>query len=562
MARKRTIATDGQQRRVLSKGRDRVLPARRRRRPPVRRVSADGSSRALRQISLPANAIVRRFDLVVTATRAERVRAMLSADLRTSKGPLGRPAVVVDFGRPRTVSALLLPFAGSGHRAYAWLGTRFDTRAVVLPNTPAGPTERGGEDTGTASYLMYEYPIAETRTERLLLEPGDTVADMEFLMAALELSLPELPADLSLTIEGGLPVWEHPGSVQPGAETAISATAWSSEGKRRIPIAAALEEFAGDAGEASAQTLILELTSSVPGRLAIEVEEQQLSLLHRLRFQGAEQLVLDYASEGVQQLELQLPDSIDAAARLRGLRLTLTGDLPPQRVVPALGPPASGLGELRLGNGRAACVRLDGDSRLQDLGQLTGVRVPLSTVSGGAEARVVLWEDDNGRPLRAVSSAVSAPVSWEQQDEQWISFVFPQPQAFDALQPPWAALIVSRGELSWTLAAASDGERALRIGPPEGPWRTLPAVFGDGTTLGAVAGRIRVVGLAPDTEPFEPMLLTLEGAAGGQVATPTEDGLRLQLEVPPGGDAATNLLVTSHTPGRVTLTEVDAITHA
>lgn len=529
-----------------------------RRRTRTLQIAADGRSRAVHEIQLPANAIVNRYDLSITATRAELVPAASAADLREAEGPNNRPALVVDFGTLRTVNAVLLPIEHAGHQVYPWLGTRFEDEAIELPGSGVDKVARSLE---SGAYDLYIYPMPETRSERLLIVLGDPDADLASVMAVLELSLPELPADLSLRINAGAPVWEHAGTVQPGAGTELSDGGWTRDGRRRVSIAEALEEFSGDAANPVSETLALELTSSVPGRLLIQVEAQELQLLHRLAFNDADQLVLDFPSEGAQQLAVAVPAGEAGPRTLQGLRLSVAGDLPPERVLPPLGPEASGLGELVLGKGRAACVRLSGG---EGLAELTGVRLPLNASAGGAEARVVLWRDEGGLPVEALGEAVSEPVSWDESGERWLSFPFADSIPFDAASPPWAALTVSRGQVTWALAAGGDsGDYTLRLGPPEGPWRALPAVFGAGTALGRVVGRARMMGLAADTQPMAPILLAMGTSAGEESVTPVADGLLLQLDtqaaaISPDGQ----LVITSRTAGTVTLSEIDAITDA
>jgi hypothetical protein len=537
-----------------------ILREARRDTPRTLQITADGRSRAVLELELPANALVHRFDLRITATRAELVRAVEAADVRPAEGKLGMPAFVVDFAALRTVNALLLPLPPGGHKVYPWLGTEFEDRAIDLPSTGVDQVARATRGDGAAAEL-YIYALPETRSERLLIELGDATADPSAIIPRLELSLPELPANLSLRINGGSPVWEHPGSVQLGAGDALSESAWNELGQRRVSIASALAELSGDAANPAARALTLELISGVPGRLLIEVEQQELQLLHRLGLGAGGDLALEFLSEGRQELALQMPAGAAGPKPLRGLRLTLIGELPPERVLPPLGPDPSGIGELVLGRGRAACVRLDGGA---GLAELTGVRLPLASVAGGAEARVVLWRDEGGGPVEALSGAASGPVTWEDAPEQWLSFTFDEPIPLDPAAPPWAAIIVSRGEVRWALAGADGaGRYPLRLGAPQGPWRALPAVFGPTTALGSVAGRVRVIGRAADAQPLPPLLLSLDGQLQDQPVTPSASGLRLQLAgAPEAQGGASRLRLTSRTAGKVTLREVDAITDA
>jgi len=554
--------------------------------PRTVQIAADGRSRAVLQIQVPANALIDRYDLAITATRAELVVATQAADVRPDDSA-AKPAIVVDFGTLRTVNAVLLPTLHAEHKVTAWLGTKFDTDNVIdLPAITSEAVKRGGED-GAPEYDLYIYPIPETRTERLLIELGESNALVEEVIPVLELSLPELPANLSLRINGGAPVWEHPGKVQLGTSAELNDSGWTAQGQRRVAIADALAEFTGDATNPQLVPLTLELSSGVPGLLQIEVAAQEMRLLHRLSFNNQAQLTLDFAAEGEQLLSLVAPPDENGDARaVKGVRLTLAGELQEQRVLPPLGPNANDITQLMLGQGRAACVRLDGGNGLVEL---TAVRMPLALQSSSAEAQVMLWQSadedtSNAVPVTVLAEAVSEPVQWSDSDEQWISFTFAESVAFNATKPPWAALMVNRGEVLWAMSESTEGQYPLRLGAPEGPWRAPPAVFAEASALGAATGRVRVVGLAAQDRPLAPLLISLQGGPTDLAATPSEKGVRLQLDASEGeplaaqaGEQAialageegtgaapennvTQLRIVSRTPGEVTLSEVDIIT--
>ncbi len=542
------------------------------RKPPAPRtvqIAADGRSSAVLPIQVPANALIDRYDLTITATRADLVVATQAADVRVDDSTTN-PAIVVDFGTLRTVNAVLLPTSNSSHKITSWLGTGFDTQNTITLPTSEEFVNRGGER-GGPEYDLYIYPIPETRTERLLIELGESNADVDSVIPVLELSLPELPANLSLRINGGTPVWEHPGKVQLGSSAEINDSSWSAAGQRSVDIAEALAEFTGDAINAQMVTLNLELNSGVPGLLQIDVTTEEIRLLHRLSFNGQERLTLDYAAEGEQLLSLMAPPDESGAARtVEGVHFTLTGELPEERVLPPLGPDANNLTQLMLGQGRAACVRLDGGSGLLEL---TAVRMPLTLKSSSAEAQVMLWQsadDDssNAVPVTLLEKAISGPVQWSDSEEQWISFTFTESVVFDASKPPWAALLVNRGEVLWSMSESSNGNYPLRLGAPEGPWRAPPAVFSEVSALGVAAGRVRVVGLAAQDRPLAPLLVSLHNGPSELAVTPVEEGLRLQLDVsgqtsPPSAileDGSTQLRIVSHSPGEIKLSEIDIIT--
>ena len=471
----------------------------------------DGRSRAALTIQLPANAIVDEYDLIITATRAAFIKAIEVADMRVADGD--ETALVVDFGTMVTVNSIRLPSTPAAKiSVYPWLGTKFDDE----------PVEESAIDNGPP----YLFSMPEIRTERLRIKLN-SASEVASAVTDLELSLPELPSGLSLTINGGAPVWDHAAMVQLGSSQELDDQGWTEDGKRQISIADALNEFVGDATESESLDLDLVLSSQVSGKLNIETSVTEIRQLHRLNFEGREEINLEFEREGEFQFNLEAPEG--ASPQVSGVQLSLKGEFPLERGLPPLGPDSNGLSELVLGNGRAAIVRLDGG---KDLAFLSGVRIPLETESSSVEARVVLWRDEGGIPLEAMSEGVSEPLNWSGSGEQWITFLFAEPVPLNPTAPLWAAIIVNRGEVIWKMSVANvDNDFPLRIGSPEGPWRALPAVFGSSTSLGQVGGRVHLIGLADEAEPLAPLLISLQDGPDNQAITPTEDGLRMQLDI-------------------------------
>jgi hypothetical protein len=545
------------------------------RRPFIAR-TANGTSRANIALEIPANALLSRFDLKVTATRADLTRAAAIADVRPATTEDGTAALVIDFGTMRTVNQVLFPaISGLLERpvdlALPWLGTQFVDNSDGVALKVSANVQRTFDG---ARYTLLVHAFPEMRTERLMIKFGvnEGTLDMALLAEQIEVALPELPADLSLRLSGGAPVWEHAGPVEPGSSTALDADGWTANGERLVPLADALAPFVGDATSTADQSITVELESRVPGKLALEVATRDELALHRVFISGEADFDVDFVQEGATGFDLSVPHPGGQLRTVRGLRLSLSGAPGPVRILPPLGPDANGLAHLLLGHGRAACVRLDG---ADGIAQITGVRLPLQTTAAGAEARIVLWEDAGGFPGTAIAEAVSEPLRIEGSGsyadlannpdfDTWHTFVF-DALPFDAAAPPWAALIVSRGEVSWSLATALPDVRPVRLGPPEGPWRAPPAVFAASSVLGSASGRLRVVGEASETEPLAPYLLSVGTAVNGLPVTPVSDGLRLEfaaLNQALGAVSAEPLQVqlTSRTTGILNVNQVDVVT--
>jgi hypothetical protein len=298
----------------------------------------------------------------------------------------------------------------------------------------------------------------------------------------------------------------------------------------------------------------------------------KISYVRRVLFNDDTTKELVFQEEGLQEIPLA---TLPPNPVIEEVAFTISGTLPLERVVPpvgpdvpALGPDNRGLADLLLGPDHAACVRLRSDTGLNEI---TGIRLPLVAASGSAEARVVLWRPDETvgqEPFEAMPDGVSEPVTLEAGDtdaEIWTTFSFKRPVPFDDQAPPWVALLVSRGQMSWRLGAVSVendpiAAHVIRRGAPTGPWKLLPKPFqGSKSALGSVRGRLRVVGYAPKDRPVAPLIVGI----GRQTleVTPTAKGVLSRLSFSPNVTSA-NLTVVSRVAGSVTLRDLDVVTTA
>lgn len=515
-------------------------------------VAANGANSATTQVSVPANAIVDEYLIKIKAARANYVQASLAGEVRqSSSNPL---EVVVDFGKMITVNAIRIPYVVTDFEAYSWLGSKFDLDNNASTNFTSRPA-----DAGRASDLQETYVFSqEIRTERLLLVFPDNMS-FATIESDLELSLPDLPSDLAISINGGAAVWQYAGMVQPGNANELSEDQWNSSGELLVSLAAPIQALAGDATRSDMLSLTIELSSKTPGDMAVEEYSSNLRLLHRMSFNGEAELKANFSMEGKIPVTLASPEISGVKLHLLGAQLTLFAEFPPERALPAVGAEANGISELVLGNGKAACVRLD---NIDELSQISSIRLPLSTPSSRAETRVVLWTGDEFNASEALSEGVSDPQSWSGETEQWLKFDFPEPIDIEDGDIYWVAVIVERGGVCWKLAASDAQEHyPVRLGAPSGPWRALPAIFGSGG-LGTVAGRLHVIGLAVEASPLAPIQLSLEGGDDTSL-TPTQEGVRVQLDINNPDSAAliqAELAVVSHAVGTLTMKNVDVIT--
>ena len=526
----------------------------------------DGITSTTLKVPLPRNALVDALTVRVTAQRVDSTLLQQVAQVRAYSSSGGHE-LVVDFGTPRTVSSVDLPAADAlVLQVHAWLGSQFSPSAAYSRSSTGSPA-------ATADALF-----PELRTERLRVVISRALTAAE--LAAVRVRLPEPPSGLELRLDGGNPVWTHADPVQPRNDQAEPSTdAWDESSRRLVDLSAAFVAASGDPTAADdAVDRVLELKTAVPCRLSLELEgTPRWRRIRRVRFDGdATSTSVDFAGEGAATVPLALPAPPGGAPRrIDELRWIATARLPDWRVLPPLGPePAPGngadtpvLAELTVDTRRAVCVRLPGSS---GLGTLTGLRLPLAAGADGAEARVVLWAagdaSTGGLPDEPLPQGSSDPLTLDAKaPEAWCTFTFSKPLPLEPAAMPWMALVLARGELTWSLAARPSGPADLlqaaviRRGPPNGPWKALPAPFGDGGGLLDARARLRLVGLAPKDAPLDALLVGLSDPATTPLETSAK-GMPGRL-APAGGRsaAALELHLVSRTAGSVQLSDIDVI---
>jgi hypothetical protein len=544
-------------------------------------VAADGVASRSLAVQLHRNAVVRRFDVLVSAAGAEAVLLGTAAQVRGEPDDRGRLTVVADFGQLTTVGSVGVLTEGGLrlmaareiviHEVRPWTGLAFADQTLF----PGRPTERRAE-TETSRAVF-----GEMRTERLqiVVSGADSV---EEVAAGVWVELPDPPGDLVIRIDGGPPVWSSPGPVRPGQNR------WSATGTQTVELGPALAALVGNPDDDAQATFTLTLTSRTPGRLGLAVAPGGRDLRHlaRVRPGGADSVDVGFELEGTRRVPLPLPAWAIGVERVA---LTATATLGPERAVPPVGPAlatslgaggpaqAGGAADLVLDPDRSACARLPA---VPGLAELVALRLPLRPGPTGAEVRVVLLAARaDGEPGEPLEGGASAPVTLDPLPpsnaaagavESWSTFTFPAAVALEG-PAPWAALQVARGQAAWPLGlpgrpVLADGP-PIRRGPPTGPWQLLPKVVRDTPGVG---GRLRLVGHAAKETPLAPLVVDVEGEAGlSAVAarevrvTPTPRGAPVEWAASPpitpryaAGIKSIDLVVTSHVPGTVTLRDV------
>ena len=307
-------------------------------------VITDGVASLTLALSLPRNAVVKAFDVVVHAERADAALLANAARLRPPVVNAGQVTVVADFGTLRTVSDIGVAFNSSAaieiKSVTAWTGTQFAPFPIY--------------DSGTNS------DFKEVRTERLKITLTGS-SDVTTIGQNVWLALPDPPADLEIRINNGPPVWSSPGPVQAGIG------GWDTDANQTASLGPALAQLTGDPTDNTETTYQIVLTSRVPGRLSLTKGTTAISYIGEVDLGAEKQRELTFDSEGAQAVPLTLPSVLNNINTIEQVSFVIAGTLPAERVVPPVGPPiatilggansAAGVAEMVLDVDHAACVR-------------------------------------------------------------------------------------------------------------------------------------------------------------------------------------------------------------
>jgi hypothetical protein len=488
----------------------------------------DGVTQKSLQIQLPRNAVVNKYEVVITAAQAKSVVAGAAGQVRSSAG-----AVVLDFGTPRTVAAIQAPENVQITSVKAWTGTQF-----------------GDEKLPTGTSRNFVILPSELRTEKLQLGLSGNPSTQSLASDTL-LEMPDSPAGLELRIDSGAPVFSQAAAVAPGAGE------WDSNSQQVVDLGPALSALTGNPLDSSSATFTATLTSRVPGHLDLQPNAggQDVLYVRRALFNGQSTRDLAFDAEGRQSLTLDnLPDDLT----VRSVRFTTTGAPPPVRVVPPVGPdvPDPPFATFLLSAERAACIAFELDSRLADL---TALRVPLAGDEVGGDAVIQLWRSKDltdVSPTQEIDNTASDPITVDPGDDAWRTFTWKKPPTLPKDCALWAVVTVSRGQLSMQLADAASGDGAKRLlwGSPSGPFHDLPDY------LASARGRIRVTGKPRPDAAFAPLQVQIAHGATLSDVTPNPRGTPTQItEAGIQQTGKTALVLTSYAQSTVSLRDIDVV---
>ena len=474
-------------------------------------------------IALPPNADVRALRVKVGANPAHSGYAvgLGRAQVFDEPGANNKVRVVLDFDAPLTVSRV------------RWVGTAGITVERVTPWNGAKFTGIVSSGAASADMLL----TSQVRTERLELRvvrgaTAGSVTGAGDFAAGFRIYYADGPADLELSIDAAAPAWRWPGPVQPTAASAQGTDDFNANGEIIADLTDAFAALTGDPDGAEAnQTFELKLTSSHAALLSLTAlsgaANRDVGRVRRVLYDQAAEVELTFDAEGQLPLALPLPAApAGTTPTVRQIAMTVVGEAPKLRVRPAIGPPLSEDVVLVLDAERAAIAR---PRSTRGIEFLTGVRLPLAAGRDGAEARIVLWQHDPtlDRPSEPMEMAATGPVVLPAGDTAaWVTFSFPRAVSLDAAEPPWIALLVSRGTALWSLAADTTVAAELLRGPPAGPWLNLPPPFDVGGPFAGVGAALRLMGSGAE---ISLLSIRVPGTSKSADVSPTAKGLRVEL---------------------------------
>ncbi|MBI4874121.1 MAG: hypothetical protein HY822_05760 [Acidobacteria bacterium] len=427
------------------------------------------------------------------------------------------PAVIVDFGAPRSILSLALGSAGKIREVSAWLGTEFASK----------PAYSG--DASSASFAGLETPKLLVKA----VTSGGQAFTAAAFAASCRITTATGPSNVRASLNGGLPFWTHPGVLS--AEVAVTGLVES------------LNALAKDA--AAPVSPVVSLVTDTPGVIETSFSAaQDWSVLRCSAARWGAESKLELALVALEPQTVVVPFPAPGASARSQCRvsLVLAGAFPPWRAFPAQSGGAGKLG-MKVGSRFTVARRFE----FAEAGELHGLALLLRTGGEKTELRLELLVDAGDRPgpgkplafaLLALAAASDAPA--------WTDVLFPQPVKVAAPASLWCVLKAKTGAVEWAGVA---GQQANTLFSDEGSlWQSYPAL-GGGT---APSARMRVL-RKPFPKETAP-LLTIE-----KVATDLEGAATLELEIKAplavqGGTVSVPLCFQAAASGKLTLKSATA----
>ena len=446
---------------------------------------------------------------------------------------------IVDFQAMRTVTGLAYnkpsgdSIAPTIQSIQVWTGTEF-----------------GDAEANTATSDTHQMRFSERLTERVSITfaaSNGLTADMVRLNGTA--NLPSPPGDLELKIDN-LTVWAHPGAVKLDASGVFI---------EDVDITSDLTKaLAG-----GAWPIAISLNASVPGLMQLS-NQITFQRKHIAELPGGSILV-GADQVGTQTLEIPLPAGT-TDWQVHAVEMTVGGDIPASRVLPADILEASGEAQLLLDKDHVVILRIPPALRKQ-YKTLAAIQLALDAYEGDSEIAGVLYLGDETGPSGETASVTVVPATLAvSTGYRWTELSLSDALAVDSDQELWLEVDVSRGRVRMPLAAASvsaDESVMVRRGVPGGPYEDFRADINGSAFTGASFVRLKGI---PFKENGIPAVAPGIGGIGQEFAafTPDDNGTPVRLEPDAPATTATGsisddaLLITLQvrTPGSYRVSDV------
>lgn len=412
---------------------------------------------------------------------------------------------IVDFQAMRTVTGIAYnkpsgdSIAPTIQSIQVWTGTEF-----------------GDEEENTATTDTHQMRFSERLTERVSItfdSSDGLTADMVRLNGTA--NLPSPPGGLELKIDD-LTVWAHPGAVK------LDATGVFTED---VDITADLAQaLAG-----GAWPIAISLSASVPGLIQLS-NQITFQRKHLAELSGGS--ILAGADQvGTQTVEIPLPAG-NMDWQVHAVEMTVGGNIPASRVLPAVSLEASGEAQLLLDQDHVVILRIPPALRKQ-FRTLEAIQLALDAYEGDSEIAGVLYLGDETGPSGETAAVTVAPTTLAvSTGYQWTELFLSDALAVDSDQELWLEVDVSRGRVRMPLAAASvsaDESVIVRRGVPGGPYENFRADINGSAFTGT--SFVRVKGIPFKANGIPAVAPGIEGIGQEFAAfTPDDKGTPVRLE--------------------------------
>ncbi len=380
-------------------------------------------------------------------------------------------AFILDFGGLRSLLLLYMDASvGKVTLVLPWLGTGFADKSLYPAHKSGSDFVPSRDDTGAT-----QVPFPSSDTQKLLVQvqavSGSAFTAVQ-LQESLGLSTATFPSNVKASLEGRLPFWTHPGSLNGTVQV--------------TGIGADLNALlAGQSGNVQPK---LVLSTDSPGVLSADLNVSGLRPDLQASGQWGGQASVEVSLQGLQStsLDLLFPAPSSAAWRVDSLAMTVKGKFPVWRSFPAQTTADPGL----LGFAVSARFSVARTLAFNEAVEVYGFSLP--TPAATATLIVEVYPDAHGQPTTgmplasvpinliapapdqaagAVSSSASSPLNAG--PAAWTDVLLPSVLNLKAGQY-WLTAKAKTGACEWRGVPAAENDGRTLVSQEGGPWRAVP----------------------------------------------------------------------------------------